>query len=326
MLPTIYIIYQRNRSYCLTTTNTVVSGMRIYLFNLIFLIASFGCQKHTSTDKFSFSQSMFIVNGTAVTTPTDLSQHMAFIYNSKSNYICSGTIISHNVILTAAHCLSGSAYDYQIVFSYQPYDVLFNNKVINKEKVRRASDIIKHDDYVNDYNKAPAMNQSDIGLIILDADIPKEFSPANIEFNTQTIKKNLPVIMAGYGASSVTASEIKHKKNKKFKESEKYGQFICDYNMLDQNGKPTCISVEMTGDGILRMTQGQIKYIFQSEFTLDETQTGTCAGDSGGPVFIKKDNQYILVGVTSRGSLLCNGEGIYTSVPDYADWIIEHLP
>ena len=54
-----------------------------------------------------------------------------------------------------------------------------------------------------------------------------------------------------------------------------------------------------------------------------------CYGDSGGPMYLEKDGELILVGVTSGPSQdqeslkYCYGSGIYTNVARYRDFIDE---
>lgn len=55
--------------------------------------------------------------------------------------------------------------------------------------------------------------------------------------------------------------------------------------------------------------------------------SGTCAGDSGGPLmYVKKQKSY-LVGVVSFGTKPCAEEGIpgvFVNVWNYANWINEN--
>lgn len=58
------------------------------------------------------------------------------------------------------------------------------------------------------------------------------------------------------------------------------------------------------------------------EFRTTEKNSGSCSGDSGGPVFLKKNaNQYVLVGLVSRGDENCSNYGIYENVSYYLGWI-----
>ena len=60
-----------------------------------------------------------------------------------------------------------------------------------------------------------------------------------------------------------------------------------------------------------------------------DTDSDTCPGDSGGPVYVELDGKTWLVGATSRGrddfeTWDCGKGGIYTLLSSYQDWILEH--
>ncbi|XP_049961610.1 serine protease snake-like [Schistocerca serialis cubense] len=56
-------------------------------------------------------------------------------------------------------------------------------------------------------------------------------------------------------------------------------------------------------------------------------KSDTCSGDSGGPLQVDFDGLYTVVGITSLGPSPCGGSvpGVYTSVAHYLDWIEEHV-
>jgi trypsin len=47
----------------------------------------------------------------------------------------------------------------------------------------------------------------------------------------------------------------------------------------------------------------------------------SCQGDSGGPFAIKQGSNYYLSGIVSWGSAECSGDGVYTNVSNYINWI-----
>ncbi len=77
-------------------------------------------------------------------------------------------------------------------------------------------------------------------------------------------------------------------------------------------------------EDILKVTEVPMdQFNGQSEFRTIETAAGSCSGDSGGPAFIRKDQQLYLAGLTSRGDGPCRSFGIYTLVDYFSDWILE---
>lgn len=77
---------------------------------------------------------------------------------------------------------------------------------------------------------------------------------------------------------------------------------------------------------ILKSTDVNVVEAANYEFRTDEKKTGSCDGDSGGPVFFKdKDEKYILVGSVSRGDAECHEYGVYENITYYKSWITEAI-
>lgn len=295
----------------------------IFRVTAISLLA-LSCSRQTLTYD-NRNQTAHIINGETVLATDSISSHIVFIYNKVEGFICTGTLIDKKTVLTAAHCLVPDGENqYQIIFNTSPYDVI-DRKISDYQKFIGTVDrIVIHKNYEEDFQKAPLMNQSDIGLMYLNDLPPTGYKSVPVLMDEKIIQKNQNLIMAGFGVSKVSAHEIRYKKNKQFKDRIRRGQYYCDFDVLDRDGLPTCLQVDMNGDGVLRKTTSSIKYIFEHEFTTHEVESSTCAGDSGGPVFVDLNGQLYLAGITSRGSLLCKGESVYTSVPSFVDWIITH--
>lgn len=290
-----------------------------------FTISAFlflGCAPTKSiTSSIENLKSPAIINGSLVSADEALASHVVMVHDLKNNYVCTGALIAKNTVLTAAHCLSKKHNLFEIIFSRTAYKAM-NEK--NKISIRKASKIVIHEDYEFDENKAPASNQADIGLVYFEGYLPEGYAIANVMLESDLLQKGQNVILAGYGVSKLSYAEIKYKKSQKFQEKKKHGEIICNHNVYDADGDPVCVEIDMVDDGELRKTQAPIKYTMQSEFALDETRSGTCSGDSGGPVFVEKDEKVYLIGITSRGDLLCDSDGVYTSLPFYTDWLLTH--
>ena len=56
-------------------------------------------------------------------------------------------------------------------------------------------------------------------------------------------------------------------------------------------------------------------------FCAGGSNTGSCFGDSGGPVVLENGGKYYLVGVVSGGNMQCIPPATYTRVSNYAQWI-----
>jgi secreted trypsin-like serine protease len=76
---------------------------------------------------------------------------------------------------------------------------------------------------------------------------------------------------------------------------------------------------------IMKMTEVPLKELGETEFSTDESRSGTCSGDSGGPAFIQVDNKLLLLGITSRGDARCRQTGVYTLPASYGEWVLDIL-
>ncbi|MFP5519478.1 MAG: S1 family peptidase [Bdellovibrionia bacterium] len=282
--------------------------------SLLFLFL--GCSQQISQMRFT-KPSDKIMGGSQVPPQDFTAQSTVGIYDHLEQGICTGTLIAPNIVLTAAHCLSSRPKNMRIIFHENIDDTLNAREPDIKEAfVRKVSEYRIHPNY------APQQDQekydlNDIGLIRFQGSIPEGFKPVEFLKNTNVLQKGMWVTVAGYGVTKVEAREIDPKNYPDFEESLKYGLVICfDTRNTD------CIELHMEGDGTLLKAQAQISKIHHSEFSLDETKgQGTCSGDSGGPAYIKIGDKILVAGVTSRGSMLCNDEGVYSSTAAHGDWL-----
>ena len=75
-------------------------------------------------------------------------------------------------------------------------------------------------------------------------------------------------------------------------------------------------------DGNMKVTDKvPVNEVAESEFNTIEIDSGSCNGDSGGPVFIPQDGKLLLAGIVSRGDQACKAQGVYTIPMAHKDWI-----
>ena len=284
---------------------------------MLFALASCAPKKTDSVVKIKNSS---IINGMVVKEGAPIAASIVGIFNSNYNSICTGTLITANVVLTAAHCVPEKASHVKIIFSNE-MDAMINAREqdVLQEFVLSATDF-KVSTSWDPNNETIEHNTGDIALIKFKGVIPAGFKPVAMLADDSSLKIGDIISLAGFGVDEVDASkEINPKKYKDLEEAIMYGEVTCEDDRTGKHLK--CFKVERTGDGILRQTEAPIKFILETEFHLNEIQTGTCNGDSGGPAFIKKDGEFFLLGVTSRGSDLCDEVGVYTNAVYYKKWI-----
>lgn len=289
-----------------------------HLLVVLTLTALASCAPKSSNDTARVIDTS-IMNGSVVKEGEVIASSIVGIFNTKWNAICTGSLIGPNIVLTAAHCAPDKASDIKIIFS-NDIDYVLNAREpdIQAEFVLQATDF-KASKTWDPTNETVEIDTGDIALIKFRGTIPAGYKPATMLLDDSKLRRGDMITVAGFGVDTVTTTPIDPKKVKDLDEAIAYGEVMCDET--PQGKKVDCVKIELTGDGILRVTEAPIASIQETEFRLDEKKAGTCNGDSGGPAYLKKDGQLFLLGVTSRGSELCNETGVYTNAVFYKTWI-----
>lgn len=130
----------------------------------------------------------------------------------------------------------------------------------------------------------------DIAMLKLAGKIPANYKPVKLLPASQPLKAGEAVLQAGYGET------------------------------LQRGGGAFGVlrSVNNTYSG--RGSYGRV-IVSNANFK------GTCAGDSGGPLFVKRGNDWFVAGALSGGAESkqygCHGGGTYTGVAEFHDWIVK---
>jgi len=216
------------------------------------------------------------------------------VYFRSGNYMCGGSIIGDDWIITAAHCVFDDAGDtipasrmYVRVGTATPY-------ITTTGKIYYVEQAIVHEEY----NEDELVN--DIALLKLKEPIDFENATAIELISALDVAQGdtdpgVIATVTGWGKSSVNPDEFPE--------------------ILQKVDLPI----------VSNETAEEVWH-----FTIPETQLtagyragnkDACNGDSGGPLVVDTDNGLKIAGIVSWGSTLCNTYGSYTRISSFEDWI-----
>lgn len=271
-------------------------------------------------ENLQFSESTTgIMGGTLVKEQESINSWIVGIYDQKDKSFCTGSLIGNNFVLTAAHCVQTKPSRLKIVFGLELDAIMWTHEPdIFQTYTRSVVGFKVHPHYIPEELENKEMDWGDIAIIKFSGSLPPGYKPVQLLEDDSILKRGLEVAVAGYGVSQVDVSPVDAKKIKNVDEAIAYGEVICD----DDSTLTNCLEVDMSGDGVMQKTEALISLVQETEFRLDESKGhGTCSGDSGGPAYLEQNGQQYLVGVTSRGSPLCDEVGVYTNAVFYKEWI-----
>jgi hypothetical protein len=235
-------------------------------------------------------------------TPTGASQQtnvgaFGVVLNGTFLEVCSGTLIEPNVVLTAGHC----TFFFEQLETRQtnPLDIVFtlDPSPTATSTFSDAVDFFTHPDFVNELrgnSKCGLFGQctTDVGLAELESAAtatPAEVAPQGY-VDTLNLKSQLFTIV-GYGTEGFANAQTP----------------LGPDGGTRKAGTFQAIGQDVTRDRFLKLTGVH-------------SETATCFGDSGGPVFANG----LLVAVVSFGqSIVCASNGYYTRVDteSVSSWI-----
>lgn len=237
-----------------------------------------------TTDDIENSQS--IIGGEAVAEGDLIATSTVGIINVRyGQLICTGSLVSKNLVITAGHCTTEKPEDLAILFSAKVPKTRNEAAQLPTRKVIAGQ---THPQWPkNDFSADK--NWGDMALLRFDGDMPTGFAPIRLLSKLALLQVGTDTVLAGFGYTD----GIKHTD----------AEGLNKTTVKIEN--PTFSDMEL----LLNQKEGR----------------GACHGDSGGPAFIEIQGHLVLIGVTSRGyndaADTCTEFAVYSSVATQMTWL-----
>lgn len=285
----------------------------------LFLAGAFlaGCQKSSDANPVSDTAQNFnlpldcsageaatygIIGGRTVQENSTISRSVVLIktdFGSKGQAFCTASLISKNILLTAAHCVVGkdnkSSQSGRVFFSTNPACAKQQNQLTSIAYKK----VIAH----SDYKAQGLVSSDDVALILLESDAPQGSVPLDVltDFNLAGLNQRLFAV--GYGS------------RKGYSRSDEYP-----------------VRLRVTHFEASQVEKKGVYLAASRVITIEQKKSGVCAGDSGGPLIYLDNGVPKVLGVASTvlgdpngGGESCSGTVNYKSLLNEKNWILETM-
>ena len=148
-----------------------------------------GCGKAGNQAALTAGTNGSIIGGEEATGREDFAKHVVLLYNVGQGSICTASILSDSILVTAAHCTDGPASSMRVVFGT---DIEGDDKIVQKVVSYEVSALWA-------FRSDEAVNAGDISVVRFSGGLPAGYEPASILKKTELLSTGATVLLAGYG-------------------------------------------------------------------------------------------------------------------------------
>ena len=254
--------------------------------------------------------------------------------------LCTGALVDRDIVLTAAHCVSGfEAAETYVFFESKPECT--PTGTVDLSKATQATRLTIHPDYRDEeffLSQSYEMRNSpgDVALVKLSAAAPAAWRTSMISGTYIDPQTNL-ILAAGYGKTISSSRNVDEAPitlrgtylRGLMPRTEKQASEQLR-NVLTREMSSFDLSVQQR-ENIARLLNLSSYFVSGADqpllFVDQSMNSGICQGDSGGAAFAQKNSKYYIVGVASfvsnpqKSEQLCSLVGAYTNTLKYKSWI-----
>lgn len=245
-----------------------------------------------------------IIGGQRINRSGRIARSTVFLIQESNGGIsmCTATLVSRDVLLTAAHCVANGpsttqAERIKVVFGADP---LCTMTAKDMSQVRSVNRLVVHPDW-SESGMGTGRNV-DLALVHLDSAAPSEMTPMPVATDLPMLSGSESIFIAGFGRTTDL-------KNSDRGETP----FLRIATLSPKMGAPF-LSIDNSPTSprlIFDQSGGQ----------------SACSGDSGGPAMMRVNGQLMVIGVASfvadpdRGTASCRRYVVHTNVAYYQRWL-----
>ncbi|XP_065670397.1 chymotrypsinogen A isoform X2 [Hydra vulgaris] len=242
----------------------------------------------------TMNKDAFMIGGDEAAPNTWVWQVGIYFYKE---FVCGGTLISPNYVLTAAHCV---IYREAKGTTVKVGDYI-RDEMDENEKELEVESIVYHKEYSDE------SLDNDIALIKLKTNVKYNDDVGVACLPKANILVNTTCYITGWGRLAPGGLSA---------------NILNEAQMPIINNKK-CGEKNKDDLGVSKITENMLCAGFDSG-----SKVSGCQGDSGGPLVCKNNNSWTLEGVVSWGSGVCDASHrytVFTKVTRYIDWIKSNM-